>query len=144
MIDIKSALNAFSDAHVCKWKELQPKLYGIDVGMQLVNGETRFQYVTIQIASKNHKEMVILHSQVGELHSYIKPDQLLRDNRKTVYSKILLQKLQDKKGNVLESICIQANLMEDHFTNALFDAMLSEVADRADLLEELHYGGDHH
>lgn len=143
-MDIKAALKAFEEKHVCKWKEIQTGLFGIDVGMELKSGDTRFQYVSIQLTEKDKKELVILHSQVGPLHSYIKSSRLLRDNRRTVYSKILLQQLKDKTGKTIESICVQANLREEHFSNELFEAMLSEVAERADILEEQYYGEDLH
>lgn len=143
-MDIKNALKTFEDINVCKWKEIQSGLWGIDVGMQLKNGDTRFQYVSIQLAQKGKKEMVILHSQVGPLHSYIKSSRLLRDNRRTLYSKILLQQLKDKNGKIIENISVQANLLAEHFSNSLFQTMLTEVAERADILEEQYYGEDLH
>lgn len=142
-MDLKLILTRIAERWNYKIVETSPGVFGLDVALKKKDGTLRYQYVFVRIEKpEGGKERYYITSSCGVYNNTLNFYNIMRETSFCNYSTITIGSRKNKEGNPEEIIMTQAAPLVPHTDNELLDAIIFEVANNADYIEEKYFGGD--
>ncbi|MGZ3862848.1 MAG: hypothetical protein ACXVPN_10590 [Bacteroidia bacterium] len=144
MLDLKTALANISTKWKYKLDEVSPGVWRVDVALKMKDESWRYQFVYVWIVETRFqgKPAIYMNSRCGEYNSNLSLYNLLKESGYGNYSSVTVTTDKRVDGSPCETVIVQASLSQEHTTEALLDAVIFEVANGADIIEEKFFGGD--
>jgi hypothetical protein len=146
MVNFDTAIQDVAKKFNAQIKEVSSGIYSLDVSFKLKDGSNRYQYVyTWMIPNRlKGKDCYYFYSrcgtfQLGTTDTY----NLLKEAGYGSYSMITIIKDQLSDGTPCETVIVQACPVAEYI-NSIDElaAVVWEVAEVADIIEEKYFGGD--
>lgn len=116
-------------------QEVRPDFFNMEISLVRNKVDTRYQLVTIQRESLQDKPArIYLQGYCGILNDRVSLREILKITIGYNYCTPALLETKDKDGNPITELIIQACPQEEFTTPELLDAILFELADKADYL----------
>lgn len=144
MLDLKTAITGICEKWKYKLEEVSPGVWRVDVALKMKDESWRYQFVYVWIVETRFqgKPAIYMNSRCGEYNSNLSLYSLLKESGYGNYSSVTVTTDKRVDGSPCETVIVQASLSLEHTSEALLDAVIFEVANGADIIEEKFFGGD--
>jgi len=132
---LKEVLSNISLKWGYRLQELKPDSFNIEISLIRNKVDTRFQLVTVQRESIDGKpSRIYVQGYCGIINDRLSLVEVLRSAITYNYCTASLLDTKDKDGNPVTELIVQSCPQEEFTTPELLDAIIFEVADKADYL----------
>ncbi|TAF63135.1 MAG: hypothetical protein EAZ55_14520 [Cytophagales bacterium] len=145
-LDLKKMMQEASQRFGTKFEELPSGAYLIDVPLKLKDGSIRYQYVygSVGLDPTQNKEFFYLNSRCGIINEQTDFAGILRDARYGIYTTIAIVNDRQRDGTPCETLIVQASPLVEYTAQEQLLYIITEIAEKADIIEEKYFGGDMH
>ncbi|MGD1842204.1 MAG: hypothetical protein ACFB0B_15100 [Thermonemataceae bacterium] len=146
MLNFDTAIQDVAKRFNAQIKELSPGVYSLDIPFTLPDGTNRYQYVygwVIKGRAKG-KDCFYFNSRCGIFDKNTTDSySLLKEAGYGYYSMVTITNDQLSDGTPCETVIIQASPIAEYISSIdELAAVIWEVAEVADIIEERYFGGD--
>ncbi len=143
-MELKLILTRIAERWGYKLHEISEGVFSMDVVLKMKDGTNRFQYVFVRIEKpEGGQERYYINSSCGLYNSSLNFYNLMREAAYCNYSTITIGNRKNRDtGAPEEVIMVQAAPLAAHTNYDLLDAIIFEVANNADFIEQKYFGQD--
>jgi len=132
---LKETLSNISLKWGYRLQELKPDSFSIEISLVRNKVDTRFQMVTVQRENMEGKpSRIYIQGYCGVINDSLPLRDILRSAISYNYCTAALLDTKDKDGNPVTELIVQSCPQDEFTTPELLDAIIFEVADKADYL----------
>ena len=141
MIQLKETITEYALEKGFKMKEVNPGVFSLDIRMPLNDGTFRYQFVWIwEIAGRaKGQDCIYLNSRVGVYNPTLNLYNMVKDSGAGIYSSLTIVNDKDKEGNPCESLVVHASPIKSQLSKEQLFYIIREVAEQADIMEEIYF-----
>jgi hypothetical protein len=143
-MELKLVLTRIAERWNYKLNEVSEGVFSLDVVLKLKDGSNRFQFVFVRVEKpEGGQERYYITSTSGVFNNSLNFYNLLRETSYCNYSTITVGSRKNRDtGAAEEVIMVQAAPLAAHTNYDLLDAIIFEVANNADFIEQKYFGQD--
>lgn len=142
-MELKETLERIAQRWSYKMTETSPGVFALDVGIKLKDGTVRYQFVYARVEeAQPGNPRIYITSTCGIYKTDLNFYDLLKETAWCNYSTITIGKRKSKEGVDTDVVMTQAAPLVAHTSPDLLDAVLFEVANMADFVEQKYFGAD--